>query len=193
MSQRGYTLIEMVVVVAILAVVVASAAPSLKAYAAEAQPLGAGRVFKGEFRKASSMAVKLNVETAIRFEQAADGIYYYSVYADGNRNGVLAGEIRSGKDRRLSGPFRLDAGLTGVRLGINPGVPAIPPERGTLDPGDPIRFGRSNMLSFSPMGTATPGTLYLAGEWAQVAVRVTGGSARVRLMVFRSGKWTERS
>src|SRR6267378_2726817 len=40
------------------------AAPALKAYSVEATLLGAGRVFKGEFRKAHSMAVKQGVYTA---------------------------------------------------------------------------------------------------------------------------------
>ena len=68
---------------------------------------------------------------------------------------------------------------------------ALPPERGLLS-GDPVRFGVSDILSFSPLGTATPGTFYLAGDAGQAAVRVTGGSARVRLMVWRSGRWRER-
>ena len=44
---------------------------------------------------------------------------------------------------------------------------------------------------FSPLGTATPGTFYLAGDGAQAAVRVIGGSARVRLMTWR-GRWRAR-
>jgi hypothetical protein len=47
-------------------------------------------------------------------------------------------------------------------------------------------------VSFSPLGTATPGTFYLAGEGLQGAVRVASGSARVRLMVCRGRKWVER-
>ena len=73
-----------------------------------------------------------------------------------------------------------------MRVGINPGIPALPPEQGPLS-GDPVRFGVSDILSFSPLGTATPGTFYLAGDSGQAAVRVTGGSARVRLMVWRGG------
>jgi hypothetical protein len=79
-----------------------------------------------------------------------------------------------------------------VRVGINEGVPAPPPDSGILDTEDPIRFGRSNILSFSPLGTATPGTFYLAGEGVQAAVRVTGPSARVRLLVCRGKRWVER-
>jgi hypothetical protein len=48
------------------------------------------------------------------------------------------------------------------------------------------------MLSFSPVGTATPGTFYLAGKYAQAAVRVVAGSARVRMLVCRGGQWVER-
>jgi prepilin-type N-terminal cleavage/methylation domain-containing protein len=189
MNERGHTLTEMLTVVAIILILASIAVPNLRASAVEAHLLGAGRLFKAEFRRARSIATARNTYTAIRFEREPDGDYF-SVYVDGNLNGVRSDEIRSGWDRRLSGPFRLDGRAPGVRVGINPGVPAIPPESGTLD-GDPIRFGRSNMVSFSPLGTATPGTFYLASKGRQAAVRVTGGSARVRLMVWH-GSWMER-
>lgn len=191
MSERGYTLVEMVLVVAIIFTMVAVSVPILQAYAEDAHILGAGRKFKGEFRKARSIATRLGVQTAIRFEEKTDGLYY-SLYVDGNYNGVLSAEIGAGADRRISGPLRVDAGAPGVRVGINRDVPAIPPDRGTLDTADPVRFGRSNMLSFSPLGTATPGTFYLASENAQAAVRVTPGGARVRLMICRGGRWLEK-
>ena len=112
---------------------------------------------------------------------------------DGDWDGVRADDIASGRDPRVGGPFPLGSGADGVRIGINPGVPAPPPESGMLDPAsDPIRFGPSRMVSFSPLGTATAGTFYLAGEVRQAAVRVTGGTARVRLMVCRGRKWVEQ-
>jgi prepilin-type N-terminal cleavage/methylation domain-containing protein len=191
MSERGHTLVEMLAAAAIILIMASAAIPHLKAYAVEAHLLAAGRVFKGEFLKAKSIAVRSGAQTAIRFENGPLGPSY-SVYMDGNRNGVLSTEIASGTDRRIAGPLELNAGATDVRVGINSGVPAIPPDSGILDPADPIRFGASNMVSFSPLGTATPGTFYLAGEGLQGAVRVTGGSARVRLMVCRGRKWVER-
>jgi hypothetical protein len=158
---------------------------------AEAHLLGAGRSFKSQFRLAASIAVRSSVYTAIRFERRDDGSVFYAVYADGDEDGVLTEDIRSGRDRLVSGPFPLSGGAPGVRVGINPGVPAPPPDRGELS-GDPVRFGRSDILSYSPLGTATPGTFYLAGDAAQAAVRVTGGSARVRLMIWRGGRWRDR-
>jgi prepilin-type N-terminal cleavage/methylation domain-containing protein len=191
MSERGRTLVEMMVAAGIVSVLAAFTFHQVRAYSADAYLLGAARAFKGEFRKARSMATRNNVYTAIRFEDKA-AIPRYSVYVDGNFNGVRKDDINTGVDRRVAGPFFLDAQAPGVRVGINPGTPAIPPEKGMLDVSDPIKFGSGDMLSFSPVGTATPGTFYLAGEASQAAVRVTAGTARVRLMVCRNGTWIER-
>lgn len=190
MNERGWTLLELLLVVAIFLVMAAVSVPYLKAYSEEAHLLGAGRQFKTEFLRGRSIAARLNVHAAIRFEEQPDGMYF-SLYADGNHNGVRSADIRRGIDYRVSGPLPLTGGAPGVRVGINPDVPAIPPEHGTLNTGDPIVFG-ANMLSFSPLGTATPGTFYLAGKYAQAAVRVNGASARVRLMICRGGHWSER-
>ena len=191
MNERGHSLPELLMAIAIILIAASVAIPHLKAYSVEAHLLAAGQMFRGEFRKARSIAVRSNAQTAIRFEAGPSGPSY-SMYMDGNRNGVRSVDIASGKDRRIAGPLALNGGAADVRVGINPGVPAIPPDSGILDPADPIRFGSSNILSFSPLGTATPGTFYLAGEGQQAAVRVTAGSARVRLMTCRGRKWVER-
>lgn len=192
MKQRGYTLVEMLIAVAMVMIMAAVAIPHFRAYSVQAHVLGAGRMFKGEFLRARSIAVKTNAQTAIRFETRPDGAYY-ATYLDGNRNGVLSVDIQGGVDRMIAGPFRLDGKAPGVRVAIPPNTPAPPPDHGILDTSDPIRFGSSNMLSFSPLGTATPGTFYLAGEGILGAVRVTGGSARVRLMIYRGARWVESS
>jgi prepilin-type N-terminal cleavage/methylation domain-containing protein len=191
MREHGFSLVEMAVALAIFMLLAMVFAPDLRAYAVDAHLLGAGHKFKQEFLKARSIAVRSGVQTAIRFERRPDGAYF-SVYADGNFNGVLASEIVTGTDARVAGPFALNGGAPDVSVAINPGTPAIPPERGTLDTGDPIRFGRSDMLSFSPMGTASPGTFYLAGVGQQAAVRVNPGTSRVSLWTCRGTKWRER-
>jgi len=190
MRARGFSLVELVVVVGILLTMAAVALPAFRPMFAESHLVGAGQAFRTQFRLAASAAVRGNTYTAIRFEARGDDVWY-AVYRDGNHNGVRATDIAAGRDILISGPFPLTGGAPTVRVAINPGVPAIPPDRGLLS-GDPIQFGRSEMLSFSPLGTATPGTFYLAGDSAQAAVRVTPGSARVRLMLCRGGKWFER-
>ena len=191
MTERGFSLVELVAVFLVALVLAAFSAPHIRAYSAEAHLLGAGQVFRGEFRKARSMAARRGVYTALRFERHPDG-WRLATYMDGNGNGVRTADISAGIDPRVAPPRALTTGSGEVRVGINPGTPKIPPDSGTLDPSDPIQFGNSDMLSFSPLGGATPGTLYLAGPFAQAAVRVTPGSARVRLMVCRRRKWREK-
>jgi hypothetical protein len=191
MNERGFSLVEAVVVSGVMLVLAAVATPYFRAYFADAHILGAGQQFKSHFRLAWSTAVRSNVYTGIRFERLEDGRVFYSVYSDGNGNGVLSADIASGRDVRIAGPHPLSGGAPGVSVAINPGVPDPTPGNGMLS-GDPVRFGKSDILSFSPFGTATPGTFYLAGDAVQAAVRVNGGSARVRLMLWRGGKWRER-
>jgi type II secretory pathway pseudopilin PulG len=191
MRERGLSLVELLVVLAILMVLMTVGAPTLKAYSVHSQLQGAARKFQGEFRKARSIAVRSGRQTAIRFESGPDGPLY-SVYADSNGNGVLSAEITLGSDPRVAGPFALSGGAPDVTVAILPDTPAIPPDRGTLDTADPIRFGRSNMLSFSPDGGATPGTFYLATRYEQGAVRVTPATARVSFWTCRGGAWSER-
>src|SRR5207247_11455673 len=157
MNERGHTLVEVLAAIAIILIMASVDIPYLQAYSVEAHLLAAGRTFKGEFMKARSIAVRNSAQPAIRFEDGPQGPSY-SVYMDGNHNGVLSPDIAAGTDRRIAGPLPLNSGASDVRVGINAGVPAIPPDSGVLDPADPIRFGKSNMVSFSPPGTATPGT-----------------------------------
>ncbi len=191
MNDRGHSLAEILVALTILTLGSSAAVPALKAYIVDSRLVGAALVFKGKFRRARSVAVRSGVKTAIRFEEREDGIYI-ALYADGNYNGVLSREIRSGVDRQIEGPQRLDGGVSGVRVAVDPRLPKIPPASGKIGSSDPIRFGRSNMVSFSPLGTATPGTFYLANQGGQAAVRVTGTSARVRVMIWRGGRWRQR-
>jgi type II secretory pathway pseudopilin PulG len=190
--NHGHTLVETIFVVAILAVALALGLPRVKAYSDRASLVGASDVFQGEFRRARSMAISSGAQTAIVFDGEGDDATF-ALYRDGNLNGVRTADIRSGRDIRVSGPFPVRGNTYGVHVAIYPGTRAIPPESGTLDPSNPIRFGSSNMLSFSPLGTATPGTFYLAGaNHSQAAVRVTGGSSRVRIMVYEGGHWYAR-
>ena len=119
MRERGFSMFELLVVLFIVGVMAAVSIPHLKAYAVEAHLLGAGRVFAGEFRKARSIAVRSNVNTAIRFE-SRNGVDFYSTYQDGNGNGVRSADIASGVDPRIAGPLRLDAGAHDVRVGHQP-------------------------------------------------------------------------
>ena len=190
-DATGYSLLELLVALGIILVISAVALPNINGYRQEAALVGAAQNFKAEFMKARSIATMKNTQTAIRFEKDALGQTLYSTYIDGNSNGVLAADIARGLDRRISGPFRLDAGQSGVEVGVLPDAPAPAPDRGLLS-SEPIRFGNGRMVSFSPLGTGTPGTFYLRTRTSMAGVRVTGGSARVRIMILRGKRWIDR-
>lgn len=188
-TERGYSLLEMLAALGIVLIMGSVALPNIIGYRQEAALLGAAQNFKSEFMKARSIALKKNTQTAIRFEKGPAGQVMFSTYLDGNSNGVISTDIARGLDLRISGPFRLDAGQVGVEVGVLPDAPA--PDGGLLGP-EPIRFGNSRMVSFSTIGTGTPGTFYLRTKSSMAGVRVTGGSARVRIMILRGKRWIDK-
>lgn len=112
----------------------------------------------------------------------------WQAFADGNGNGVLARDIDEGIDRPLGPPDQLGVHAREVSLRLNQAVPDMG-GAGTLAAGaDPLRIGRSNLLSFSPTGSATAGTLYVsAPRGPQMAIRITGPTGRLRLLRFDPG------
>ena len=98
-------------------------------------------------------------------------------------------------DARLADFERIGDRFPGVAIGIAARLPGIA-GRETLPAGsDPIRFGASDGVTFSPLGTATSGTLYLHHRSGrQLAVRVLGATGRVRILEFNAdtAAWVTR-
>jgi hypothetical protein len=138
-------------------------------------------------------AIKRSTTVAVRFEGDGAAIGF-RLYVDGNRNGVRTADITSGIDWPLGPSDRLGDHFRETSFGAAAHVPAIDGE-GAPPGDDPIRFGVSNLLSYTPDGTATSGTAYIRGAGsAQFAVRVLGATARTRLLEYRAvdGRWIER-
>ena len=83
----------------------------------------------------------------------------------------------------------LERQVPDVRLGLPPGgpYPEAPPGTGRLVAGDdPVRFGRSDLVSFSPVGSASSGTLYVTdGRDGLFAIVLYGPTSRLRVWRFR--------
>ena len=109
------------------------------------------------------------------------------MYADGD--GVLTKDINAGVDPAVTPAIRLSQLGRGLGLGFPPGPPPPDPSspQRLLSGTDPIRFNQSDLASFSPLGTSTPGSLYLTDGGKRLAVvRVTNKTGRVRVMVYDS-------
>lgn len=154
----------------------------------------AARYLAGRFGLARLEAVKRSTRVGLRFE--GDGAdVAWTTYLDGNANGIRSRDIARGIDPVLRPAERLADLFPGVIFGLHPSVPAI----GSRTPGtgasDPIRIGSSQIVTFTPIGTATSGTLYLYGRGVtQYAVRVLGATGRTRVLRFDAGTggWVER-
>jgi Tfp pilus assembly protein FimT len=122
------------------------------------------------------------------------GWYWYEV-RDGNGNGLRTSEVASGADVTLSGPHRVEDRVAAVTPGF-PGsgpYPKVPPQSGTIgNLADPIKFGSSNLVSFTPLGRSSTGTLYLTDRRGGLAAVVLFGSTgRLRLWRYneRQSRW----
>jgi type II secretory pathway pseudopilin PulG len=193
MSARGalgYSIIELAVAVGLIVTATATALPRMLAGFDEARVAGAARYLSARFYDTRIEAVTRSAEVALRFTATNAG-FVYAVYADGNGNGVLARDIQRNIDPQLHSPEQLSSQFSGVDFGTLPGLPAI--DAGSPAPGDdPIRFGTSNMVSFSSLGTSSSGTLYVRGRGnTQYAIRLVGSTARVRIYRFdwRTQRW----
>ena len=88
---------------------------------------------------------------------------------------------------------RIDVLFPGVSFGFEPNATLID-GTSVVEGADPIRFGATDLVSFSPIGTATSGSAYLhgSGGW-QYAVVVLGATARSRTTQFdrMASAWVE--
>lgn len=188
--SRGYSLIEVLVVMALVVIVAGAAIPFAHATIDRSRTAGAARYVSSRLMLARFEAINRSAFVAIQFVPKVDG-YWFRSYVDGNGNGVLARDISRGTDRPLGPELRLDQQFPGVSFGICPGVTAVVPGD-PFDTGDPIQTGQSTVMSFNPNGSSTAGTLYIRGIRAnQFAVRVLGVTARSRIFRFdfQDGTW----
>lgn len=187
----GYSILELLFVVALAVTLTAVAIPQVLAGVDGARARGAARYLATRFYDARSEAAARSTSVGLRFEPDGTG-FRFTTYIDGNGNGIRTADIQRRIDPAMKGPERLRDQFAGVDFGVLPGLPAI--DSSSDPPGsDPIRIGTSRIVSFSPIGSCTSGTVYLLGRNAQqYAVRLLGETGRIRVLRFDAGtgKWT---
>lgn len=186
----GFTLLELLAVMAILGVLLALAVPPLIRTSARLRVTLAAQEVATALRQTRMRAVRANVHVAVRLSRVGrgDDRILWAVYGDGDGDGVRTRDIQAGRDPLLDGPRLLRRFDTSVRPGFADGPsPRDPadPHRRLGRPEDPLRFGRSDLVSFGPLGTSTSGSLYLTdgARWT-AAVRVYGTTGKVRVILY---------
>ena len=168
--------------------VAAALAPNALRLSAALRVRTAAAEVASTLRAARALALRTGAHAAVKFRIDDDGVVTFAVYRDGDSDGVLNADIEAGVDPP-EGPARRIRHLgDGVRFGFPPGPPPTDPAnpRRLLDRlEDPIRFNRSDLASFNPLGGSTPGSLYLTdGRYHLTVVRLYGITGEVKSMNY---------
>ncbi|MBD3868251.1 MAG: prepilin-type N-terminal cleavage/methylation domain-containing protein [Acidobacteria bacterium] len=195
-TKRGFGITELLVVLALAGLGLAVVLPAAATMRAEGRCAAGARHMVGTFRKLRSQSVALRRYRGLYFHKESER-WMFSTVEDGNGNGLRTAEVRDGTDPVLEGPFRLEDMIGSVRPGFPfDAVRELPPGSGWLgNLQDPVKFGRSNIVSFSPLGRSSSGTLYLTdGVDRLYAVVLYGPSTRIRVWRYRRAdqRWVMR-
>ena len=185
---RGVTLFESLASLAVLFSLVALGLPVVAQIGGQAGLRAACNQVASHLHQARSRAAARRVDVGVRWVAAGGDATLY-VYEDGNGNGVLSADVLSGVDRLVAGPYSLRVKDPSISFSFFPGFHGPDPGGSPIgNLADPYRLGEANMTTFSAVGHASPGTVYLSdGRGRQGAVRISPGSGRIQLYEWRPG------
>ena len=186
-QTRGATLMELVFAIALSIVLLGLAIPVGGDALDDMRTRAAARYVAGRIATSRLGAVNRSRAIALRFAPATPD-YQFCAYVDGNGNGVRTTEIQAGVDVAWGGARQLGSDFRDVHFGLTLGIPDIDGIGNTNVDG--VRIGTARILTMSPDGTATSGTLYVQGRHAQYAIRVLGATGRTRVLKFDRGSHT---
>lgn len=186
-NSNGLTLLELLFGVSLMAVLLGIAVPLSDEAIDDLRTGAAARYLAGRITNGRLDAINRSRAVGLQF-LASTPDYQFAPYVDGNGNGVRTADIRSGLDSPAGIPRQIGDDFRGVRFALGAGFPDVDGLRTTSTDG--VRIGTGRILTMSPDGTATSGTLYLRGRRAQYAVRVLGATGRTRVLKYETGERT---
>ena len=187
-SEHGFQLFELLIVISVLSVVATIGIPRVLDWTRHLKMDLAAHELVGVLRLARSYAVRHSTKVGVKFRPGTEKGASFTLYRDGDGDGVLTVDINAGIDPPVSLPRQLSHFGSFARFGFPPG----PPPRDPGDPSsrldrlhDPIRFNRSDIASFNHIGGSTPGSLYITdGRYLLTVVRVWGRTGKVRILRY---------
>jgi type II secretory pathway pseudopilin PulG len=187
-SSDGSSFVELLIGLAIISILMTLAVPATAYSIDSSRARDAAAFVAARLRLARQHAVFRTAAAGLVFD-SVDGHWLVRACHDANGNGLRRVEITAGVDPCPDGPFDLGQMFQGVTVAVDPTLKGPNGEPGSADP---VRFGTSDMASFSPEGSGTAGSLYLrSARGQQYAVRVGNVTGRTRVLRYdaESGTW----
>ena len=183
-SARGMALVDVLAATGLSLVMAGMAVPVVGGTLERERTLVGAHYLAAAVQRARLEALKRSAVVAVRLQEL-DGRTSVQLFADGNGNGDLQKDINRRIDPALTTREWLDDHARGVSLQINQPIADVGGGADLAAGDDPVRIGNSSLVSFSPLGSATSGTLYVAaGRGPQMAIRIYGATGRVRVLRF---------
>ena len=183
-GERGAALIDIIVASALAVVMMAIAVPVVGGTLDRERTIVGAQYLAGQLLRARLDSLKRARSVAVRLEVVGNRTEM-QLFADGNGNGVLQRDIDRGIDPPLAPLERLDDQARGISLRVNQSIVDVGGLATFAAGDDPLRIGNTALVTFSPLGSATSGTLYVAAQRGpQMAIRVFGATGRVRVLTF---------
>jgi type II secretory pathway pseudopilin PulG len=183
-GQDGVALGDVLLACALFSVLAGMALPAAGNLRQRVRGESAVRRLVAECRQARVIAARRSATVALRFEVVGDRLSWRP-HVDGDGDGVRSADVGAGVDPPIGPATQLDAEFPGVLSRIATDVPAVDGTGSLAAGADPLRLGSGNSLSFSPLGTTSGGSVYLAGpDGRMYAVRVLAATGRVRALRY---------
>ena len=184
---HGFTLIELVFALSLSVVLLALAIPVGGDALDDMRTRAAARYLAARVASSRLGAINRSRAIALRFVTGSPD-YLFGAYVDGNGNDVRTADIQAGVDVALGISRQIGSDFRDVHFGLALGISDVDGVANTS--ADGVRIGTARILTMSPDGTATSGTLYVQGRRAQYAIRVLGATGRTRVLKYESGSRT---
>ena len=183
-SERGLALIDALAASGVSLVMAAMVVPVVGGTLDREHVMIGAQYLAAQAQRARLESLRRGASVAVRLEQL-DGRTAIQLFVDGNGNGVLQKDIDRRLDTALTVAEWLDDRARGVAVRINQSIVDVGAGGMMAAGDDPLRVGNSSLLSFSPTGGATGGTVYVAApRGPQMAIRIFGATGRVRILMF---------
>lgn len=190
--EYGHSLLELLISLAILGLMVCVAVPAFATYRRKNSIIVAARSLEMTLRFVRSRAITRSANAGIKFTGSGND-WTFAVYDDGDNDGIRNDDIRTGVDPMAGTPAPLMPQLQCARVGLlpyaikDPDGDPLPPTK------SPVAFGTSAICSFSPIGSGTPGSIYVTTDLGDLyCIRVLGPTGRVRILRYGANKkWEE--